>query len=288
MTPSYAPDFERCKVLAWSVQTFISPRVKHYIIVPHRDLKLFRQIQQPNVEIIAVESILPSWIKRIPLTKNWWFSSKHILLRGWIIQQLVKLSTAQFLPEDVFVIVDSDLAFVRPFDLQSFVKGDEVRLFRVSPEIATQAAMGDGWHFCAHKLLDVTGMSTPVPGYIGPIVTWRRDNLLKLYQHIEKITGREWIEAACNDWNLSEYIIYGVFVDKVLKEASGHYYTSARICHEYWSTEEMSDEQLRHFFTKVLPDDIAVMISAKANISVQRYQSLIEGIYDNESLVSNS
>ena len=118
----------------------------------------------------------------------------------------------------------------------------------------------------------------PVPGYIGQIMTWRRDNLLKLYQHIEVVSGRGWIETVCSAWNLSEYVIYGVFVDQILKEPIGHYYDSGRICHEYWFTDEMSDAELEKFFIENLPQDIAVMISAKANISVQKYENLVKSL----------
>ncbi len=288
MTPSYAPDFHRCKVLAWSVQAFISPLVKHYIVVPESDVSLFKQIEQPNVEIITVKSILPGWIKRISWLNGWWFSSKHVLIRGWIIQQIIKLATAEYLTEDVFVIVDSDIAFIRPFDLQNFICDDKVRLFKVPADTSVQSKIGNKWHRTAHDLLGLDNLTLTVPGYIAPIITWRRDNLLKLYEYIEKKTGKKWIEAICDGWNLSEYIIYGVFIEKVLKETSGHYNNAKRLSHEYWSTEPMTDEELHQFFVDNLDEDIAVMISAKANISIQQYEKLIKGFYESKLLRGNS
>ncbi len=278
ITPSYAPDFERCKLLSWSIEAFAPASIKHYIIVPKRDLPLFQKLQKSNTEIITVESILPIWIQRLPLFKNWWLSFKHIAVRGWIIQQIIKLATAKFLKEDVFIFVDSDVAFIRPFDQENFLKDGNVRLFRIPAQIATQAAIGNKWHQTAHRLLGLPDATPPVPGYIGQIMTWRRDNLLKLYQHIEVVSGRGWIETVCSAWNLSEYVIYGVFVDQILKEPIGHYYDSGRICHEYWFTDEMSDAELEKFFIENLPQDIAVMISAKANISVQKYENLVKSL----------
>ncbi|NJL62388.1 MAG: hypothetical protein HC903_11800 [Methylacidiphilales bacterium] len=292
MTPSYAPDFHRCKVLAWSVQAFVSPLVKHYIIVPEADVSLFKQIEQPNVEVITVESILPVWIKRIPWLNSLWFSRKHFgknfLIRGWIIQQIIKLATAEYLTEDVFVIVDSDIAFIRPFDLQNFIDDEKVRLFKVPAESSVQSEIGNRWYRTAHNLLGLENFTLPVPGYIAPIITWRRDNLLKLYEYIEKQTGKKWIEAVCDGWDLSEYMIYGVFVEKVLQETSGHYYNSKRLSHEYWSTEPMTNEELNQFFVDNLSEDFAVMISAKANISMQQYEKLIKGFYESELLMVNS
>lgn len=279
ITPSYAPDFERCRLLAWSVAQFISPSVKHYIIVPSRDLPLFRQIQTASTEIITVESVLPWWIKRLPLLKSGWLSFKNVFIRGWILQQVIKLAAAEYLNEDVFVFVDSDVTFIRPFHLQNFIRDSQVRLFRVSSQVAPQTPIGLEWHQTANRLLAVSGNTPPVPGYVGQIVTWRRDNLIKMYEHIQNVSGRGWIEAVSSSQNLSEYILYGVFVDQVLQNSSGHYEDSQRICAEYWSNESMSDEQLQKFFLEIEPQDIAVMISAKAGIPVDRYQNLIENIH---------
>jgi len=96
ITPSYAPDFERCRLLCQSVEKFISPSVPHYIIVEQRDLPLFRQIQSSHTEIITVESVLPWWLKRLPLVKNGWLSFKTFPIRNWITQQLVKISVGTY------------------------------------------------------------------------------------------------------------------------------------------------------------------------------------------------
>ncbi|BAZ41072.1 hypothetical protein NIES4101_70340 [Calothrix sp. NIES-4101] len=281
VTPSYAPDFERCRLLAWSLEAFAPASVKHYIIVPQRDLSLFRQIKQRNTEIITVESILPAWIQRLPLLKGWWLSFKHVLVRGWIIQQIIKLSTAEFLREDIFIFADSDVAFIRPFDLNNFVSNSKVRLFRVPAHIATQQRIGEKWHQTAHHLLGLPEINPPLPGYIGQIISWQRDNLLKLYNHIETVARRGWIETVCRHWHLSEYILYGIFVEHILQENCGHYYDSKPICHEYWLTEEMSDEALQDFFASHIPEEIAVMISAKAKIGVQKYENLVKKFHSN-------
>jgi hypothetical protein len=280
ITPSYAPDFERCQLLSWSVEKFISPSVTHYIIVPERDLPLFRQLQKPNTEIITVESVLPWWIKRLPLIKNGWLSLKTVFIRGWILQQIVKLGVAQYIDKDAFVFADSDLTFVSPLNVESFIREDQVRLFRVPNQCTTKFITENPgyykWLITASRLLGLPPVILPVPGYIGQVITWRRDNLLKLYQHLENVSGRGWIEVLCSSSHFSEYILYGVFVDQVLQESSGHYYDSKRICHDYWSSEAMSDEELQKFFAEIQPEDKAVMISAKAGISVQEYQTLVK------------
>ncbi len=281
VTPSYGPDFERCWLLSQSIDNFISPSITHYIIVPQRDLPLFRQIKRVNTEVITVESILPWWIKRIPVIKNGWLSAKNGLMSGWILQQIVKLCVALYAHEDFYMFVDSDHAFIRPFDPQSFIKGEKVRLFRVDNQYNSKFfetyQQHKIWVEVASKLLGIENIQFPVHGYIGQLPTLRRDNLLKMYEHIENVTKREWVAAVGSFRQIAEYILYGVFVDYVLPD-SGHYYESNRICHDYWLTKPMSNKELEKFFSEINSGDIAVHISSKAGISAQQYEKLIKKV----------
>jgi Family of unknown function (DUF6492) len=274
ITLSYAPDFERCYLLSESIEHFILTPVTHYIIVDQKDLQLFRQLEKPNTEIMSVESVLPWWIKRIPFTKNMWLSLKGIPIRGWIMQQIVKIAIAHHINKDVLVFVDSDVAFVRYFNLQNFIKKDLVRLFRI-PEVDNKPS-----HFKYHKstsrLLGLPPMNYVGAAYIGNVISWKRDNILKLCAQLEQISGRSFVQTLGNSLQLSEYLLYGAFVDYFLKEQSGHYYDEQKICHEYWNPLPLSDEDLQKFFAEIHPEHVAVMISAKAGMSVQRYQKLLK------------
>ncbi|GJD20056.1 hypothetical protein RIVM261_050120 [Rivularia sp. IAM M-261] len=274
ITPSYAPDYHRCQLLAWSIEAFAPEKAKHYIIVPKRDLPLFRQIKYRNTRIITLESILPTWVQ-LPFINNCWFNIKHLLVRGWIIQQLIKLAAAEFLSEQVFVFVDSDVAFIRPFDWNFFIRDSLVRLYRIPGNLSPQAPIGEKWNYNARRLLNLPSGDIPVTGYISQIMTWRSDNLKQLYKYIEKVSGRKWIETVCSNWNLSEYVLYGVFVEEVLK-VSGHYFDSECICHEYWFNQQMSDMDLENFFQRTPKEHIAVMISAKSGIEVQQYENFVK------------
>ena len=282
ITPSYKPDFARCSLLVESVDRFAISKIHHYIIVPRKDFKLFQQLANPTRTIITVESILPWWIQKIPLVKNGWFSFKTLPIRNWLLQQIVKLEIANHIQEDVLVFVDSDVTFIRPFDHQKFIKEGKVKLFRESinpsslPNIETQIQ----WCDTATSLLNLPPLGefnrqNPLIGYIGNFITWKRDNVLQLHQHIERVTQKSWIEAIASCWNLSEYMLYGIFVDRVLQENSGHYWDSQKISYDYWGTRPLEKEQLEKFFQEVPPECFAVMISAKAKMSVDSYAPLI-------------
>ena len=276
ITPSYTPDFDRCRLLAQSIEKYIFPSATHYIIVDKKDLALFQQLRQPNTEIITKESLLPWWINKMPLSNNWWFSWKTLPIRGWIIQQIIKIAIAHHIKEDVLVFVDSDVAFIRPTNLSEFSKDNKVRFFRLPGQDNLKSHYK--YHLSACRLLDLPPTTYLGARYISQIITWKRDNVLKLCAHLEKVSGKNWLETLGNSLQLSEYILYGAFVDHILKEESGHYEDNKILCHEYWTPEPMSPEELNSFWQEIAPEHLAVMISAKAGIPVEDYEEFLINI----------
>ena len=284
ITPSYKPDFARCRLLAESVDKFAPSDISHYIVVDQKDFKLFQQLSNPNRTVITVESILPWWIQKIPLIKNGWFSLKTLPIRNWLIQQIVKLEIANHIREDVLTFVDSDVTFVRPFDHKQFVKDGKVKLFKESiPLSLWNTEIEYTWYDTARSLLNLPQFAefsdqNPVINYVGNFIIWKRDNVLQLHQHIEKVTQKYWIQAIASCWNFSEYILYGIFVDQVLKENSGQYWDSQKVSHDYWGTIPLKEKQLQQFFQDIPPECFAVMISSKSKTPVESYVKLVQQI----------
>jgi hypothetical protein len=157
-------------------------------------------------------------------------------VRGWIMQQLTKLSASAATQAEHLVFVDSDLVFLRPLDADSILRGDRLRLHRVP---------GDGnrgrhlrWHHRAARLLGETPRYFG-SDYIGQLVTWRRSRLVDLQRHVETVQGRPWQECVAVSLEFSEYILYGVFCEAVLGlEASGHFPLETDLCHCCWFVED--------------------------------------------------
>ena len=231
ITPSYAPDFQRCKLLCWSIKQFVSFPVKHYIVVDKKDLNLFWQLADSNTKILTKEEVLPSWIKRIPFfdkKKNIWlnlkgYKSGNLLLRGWLIQQMVKLAAAQYVEQEILIFVDSDVAFIDFFDIHTLVDQDKVCLFRIEFSTDMDDKVGRKWKNTAKKLLGLPSQNSYYDYYVDQIVTWKRDNLIQLYKLIEENFEQDWIEVISGVKDLSEYILYGIFASYVMGENSGHY-----------------------------------------------------------------
>lgn len=278
ITPSYAPDFYRCQLLCQSIDSFVEPLVNHYIIVDRDDLSLFRQIESPHRHIIAKESLLPWWFKRLPLAQNLWISLKTIPVRGWLIQQIIKIAAAQQIKEEISVFIDSDVVFVRPLNLNSFIRDDKVRLFREPLGNELQKKIQYKWHREASRLLNLQNVDLQIPDYIGQIITWKRSHVIQLCNYLEKLSGKSWLEVLANSWHISEYVLYGIFIDRILKDRSEHYYDPQIISHDYWNPIFLDKQELENFIKQIQPEHVAIMISAKAGIEPQSYQHLIKKI----------
>jgi len=274
ITPSYEPDYERCALLAESVKEYVDPSITHYIAVEKRDLALFSRLAGPRTQILRLDEILPWWVFRVPFLKSGWVSLRTKPVRNWIMQQAVKLSLPKILSEDVLLFADSDVAFVRPFDGQPLLRDGRVRLLRMPGEGNLDYQYP--WHQTAARLLGLKPRDYSGARHIAQLVSWRRENALRMHDHIEKVTGRPWLPTVMSQWHLSEYILYGIYVDEVLKGESGHWNDDNNWCHEYWPNTPLTRAGLLEFFAQMEPQHVAVMISAKARMGVREYQEMMQ------------
>ncbi len=277
ITPSYAPDFERCKILCESVTNFATSYDQHIIIVDARDLALFQTLKAPKIRIITKESILPRWIKKIPFSKRWWFSFKTLPVRGWILQQIIKMSVAEHIDADMYLFIDSDIMLIRPVDMSFFMRNGKVRMYRfprVKKDFTEKRHMA--WYRYAGKLFGLKGEDYLQYDYIGPFVTWRKDTLIKMNRHIEKLTGKKhWQMEICNTLDFSEYILYGLFCEFILKEDSGHYFDDTMICHTSWIEPINNLDELEDFLKRITPEHIGICIQSNLKIEPDKYIDFI-------------
>lgn len=277
ITPSYHPDFQRCQLLCRSIERFLKPPFHHYIAVEKRDFKLFSQLQNDVTDIVLVEDLLPPWIFRVPKLRRAWLSLKTLPIRNWIMQQITKISLAREVNETVLIFLDSDEMFIRPFDLRTLIKDDLVRFY--SEPGGNPIGMDtphELWHQSASKLLGLEPTPMPAPDYIADIITWKKDNVLSMCEYIEYSTDKSWLRALSQTWHLSEYTLYGTYIDRILGAKSGHYSDSIKILNSYYHSSSMSEEELVDFVKSTRPEHVAIMISAKAKMAVERYASLLK------------
>jgi hypothetical protein len=273
VTPTYSPDLELFSDLHQSVQRWFPTDVRHVVVVTEPDIAPFRQFEGPRCVVVSVGDVLPRSVKALPLSKLWVNLRRPLPpLRGWILQQLVKLAVAVQVPERVVVMADSDLVFIRPVTVGTFEQGGRVRLYRKDDAIDDSLPRHLRWHAVARELLGLRpAQVVPLPDYVSALTSWDRDVVGRTLQRIEDITGRGWLEAVGKELHVSECMLYGVYAAE-FEHANGVTISANSLCHSYWDNIPLTAEGAAALLASVGSHDVAYMIGAKSNtpLSVRR------------------
>lgn len=267
VTPSYAGDLERCRLLCESIDRFVSGAEKHYLLVAGCDVSLFREFEGPNRVVVDERDLLPSWLHsmRDPTSlfrRRIWFSTRTAPLRGWHVQQLRRIAIAERAAEAALVYCDSDVVFLKPFDLSSFWQKGRLRLYRRDGKLPVGQGSGhDAWTANAAQVLGLPSEAVNKHDYISTVIAWRRDSVLSMIRHIETVHGRHWVEAIAARRQFSECILYGRYVDEVLK-GRGHFHDPTQFCRVYWDGPSLSEAGLRKLVAAMEPAQVAIGIQS--------------------------
>lgn len=266
LTPSYAPDFELCCDLNRSVLELMPAEVTHHVVVPRRDRGVFAPLEGSRTRVWSVDDFLPRSMVPVPLANLWLnLHRPYPPVRGWITQQLVKLRATEELGAEVVLLADSDVQLVRPATADTFYVDGQVRFYREPDAVGEQLPRHIIWHAVARRLLGLPPAPPgPLPDYISAFNVWEQRIVRMLRDRIEAVTGRSWLDAIGGQLHVSEFILYGVFVDEVLGASAGVFATDSMLCHSYWNLEPLEREAAVEFVGSAHPDDVAVMISAKS------------------------
>lgn len=281
VTPSYRLDRDRCALLSRSLEA-CAPSFEHWIIVDRGDLQLFRSLRNHRTHVVAKEEVLPVWIRRldtlkIGLRSNVWLQARGLPIRGWLLQQFIKLAVAEKLTADVLVHVDSDVVFLRPFSESSVVdRNGRVRLYARPNYVDETLPDHIRWHRSAEKLLGIGPANLPMPDYISSLVPWRRSNAVALLEHIQTTTGRHWLPALASAWDVSEYTLYGRFARDVLATSAGQFVSPSSLCHDYYKRVPLSAPDLEALLDRLSPEEVAVSLTSKAGMRPDNYVELLE------------
>jgi hypothetical protein len=267
VTPSFRLDFERCALLVESVDRWVDSSVRHYIIVDRRDVPLFKPLLTRRTELLVVEDIVPRWLIRIPGIRRFWLSLKTRPIKNWILQQIVKLSIPSAVSDDVLLNTDSDVFFVAPFNPRDQERAGAVPLFVESGQRGLIPS-NDRWHIVASQLLGIEPETSYDTNFINNVVPWRRLNVLAMQERLHASTGKLWQLALAPQSAFSEYILYGMFNERILGAASGHWADATQRTSSYWGTVPLTQAQLEKLKSDRTANQHSVMISAKSRTLV--------------------
>lgn len=243
LTCSMARDLDIFGVLAASVDACAGPEVRHVVIVPRRDMAAFRRFAGPRREILAQEEVLPMRLWALPkalgrlafvhdaLRRPLYLTARGKVMRGWMIQQVLKIEFARKAPCVPVVHVDSDVFFVRPFGVADVLHGGRMAFFRVDEAQANPAHRR--WAEAAAACLGTALPESYAAHYIENCVPWHRDVAQAMVERIEAVHGRPYHDVLLTFPSISEYFIYGLFADLLLREPVLAP-ASRSVCNSFW------------------------------------------------------
>jgi hypothetical protein len=181
--------------------------------------------------------------------------------KGWLIQQIAKLSMARHADEPVLVNVDSDVRFLRPIDPALFTRDGKTRLYRL-PGGVTRDMPHVKWNRNVSRLLDVAPDAMPPNDYVGNVISWDRKLVLEACAHVEKIARVPWYVAFTRARLASEYFLYGLYLDRVVGlDAAPVWIDNRSWCHTYWGPGPLPAADVATFVASMSDDDIAFSVA---------------------------
>jgi hypothetical protein len=205
-------------------------------------------------------------------------------VRGWIMQQTIKLAAAGEIDADLVLMADSDVVFVRATTAERFQVGGRRWLYREEGGVTADMERHVIWHRVARELFGLPpAPPPPLPDYVSPLNAWEPGVVRAMQRHIERVTGRNWLDVFNGQLHISEFILYGVFVDEVLHArpdggAQDRLPSDITICHNNWQRSPLSVDEAVKFAGEIGPDAVAMMISAKSDTPMEPRRAAIKRV----------
>lgn len=283
ITPTYEPDFELFKDLHRSLREFTAPSVVHYAITPRRDIELFSSLRSDRLVVWPEEDLLPRRLVALPRTNARINVHRPFPpVRGWVLQQLIKLAAAGRLEADAVLLVDSDVSFVGTLEPEQFVRNGITRLYREPAGVTRNLPRHIKWHEAARRLLGLPEAEPPLPDYVTSFNVWDPKIVRELHGRLEDTTGRPWSDAVGAQLHFSEWTLYGIFVDEVLGAPANSFSADTSLCHSYWDPSPLLPADADRFVRSIGPADVAIMISAKSRTPINVRREALAGLVHND------
>ncbi|MDF5752463.1 DUF6492 family protein [Spongiactinospora sp. TRM90649] len=266
ITPSYGPDSELFTELHRSVLRHTSDDTVHHVIVPTADKTVFSRFESPRCRIWTEPELLSGRYARIPGTGLWVnLRRPWPPVRGWVIQQALKIAAAGIVDADVVLLLDSDVVLVRPTDVKSFTSDGKLCLYRVADGVHAGMERHVRWHQVARDLLGLPPVTElPLDDYVSSLNFWDPAVVRAMQQRITEVTGRPWMDAFNAQLHISEFILYGVYVDEIVGATAERPPSNTSICHNRWDRTPLDLAAALAFAERLNPSAIGMMISAKS------------------------
>jgi hypothetical protein len=279
ITPSYRNDWPLFTDLHQSVLLHTDDSVKHYVVVPDTDVQLFSQLAGPRCVVLPEETLYPRHYRPVPAVNRVLHhlpripSSARVAalnlkrpfrpVRGWVMQQALKLEACRRVEADILLLLDSDVLLVRQVTAETLSSKGHPRFYRLPGAVDSSLPRHVQWHEVSRHLLGLPPPELPAPDYVSSFSVWDPAVLRAMIQRIEQVTGRHWMDAVTAQPTFSEWTLYGVFADEFVLDIADAA-TELSLCHSYWDTIPLTTERAADFVAGIGAADVAVLIQSKS------------------------
>jgi len=200
---------------------------------------------------------------------------KSLPVRGWIVQQILKIAVVDVISEQTLVFCDSDVAFFRRFDREDLLVDGKVGLLDVDFSGHSE------WTAIARRLLGLPKHGSASRNYVGNMICWNADIVRNMQRRIEMSTGIDWRLALARTPSFSEYMLYGVFVTEVLGyDSVDHAPSSVPFVKPSWSLRLQTDSDIETFFSDFDAQTVAVMVHSKDGPDPKQYRRYLQRLWE--------
>jgi len=284
-TPSYRNDIERVQILRQSIIHFVKESLNHYIVVPKEDFLIFKKRFLNEKSVIV--------LKQNDFVSNQFYSSKlHSLVNsllpsqswrlgktagrpGWIIQQIVKLCIPEIVHEDVAIILDSDIFFIKHFSIfDIFTQSTGRVLIRRYPLV--ESGMQRKHISRSREILNISEGNTNFHYMSWPVV-WYKDYIVQLQEYLSRIYNQHWQNSLFEAGVISEYNIYGIYVEEILKPKN------LELIEELLYIGIWDKEDFQRFISddfSLNKDKFCMVVQSNLGISVNEYKQQINNFLE--------
>ena len=289
ITCSYSGDLDVCRLLCASIDRFTPQGVTHQLYVPRHEIPLFADLATPRRTIGAQEDLLPWWFRKAPLPGPKWrarlgLPRRNVYLtpfsppvRGWIAQQMTKIAATLRAPTEVVAHIDSDNVLIRPLAPARLFPDGKVRFHASVDTLGLETHKP--WYAAATRLLGLPDTNVYTADYIDQFVVWRRSVVEAMTARISATTGRDWTIALARTPHFAEYVLYGVFVERVMGlEAAGLSKQTRSLCHSRWSGRIAGPDEETAFVDALSPDQVACVIQSTIPMSLEERKRVFQRV----------
>jgi len=263
------------------MDSFLSGPWHHYIVVDQPDRELFKEFAGPRRTILLTHDTVPKGMRRLfnmPFAQGrslWWSRGTGFMV-GWHLQQFVKIGMAAQVSDEGLAYCDSDMFFLKPFDVAALTRGEGFRMYRSFEPLALSNLSNPKYTENALTILGLPLEPKPYYDYVDNFITWHRPTVLEMCRHIEAKSGRSWHGALGRKLKISEYALYGNFVDGVQGSVTHVYVDSHTLCRTQWDRSNKNEEDVRAFCVGLKAPQVAVGIQSFAGVDVKVLKSILD------------